>query len=954
MGRFGADDETLLSELISSPPDQRASRLAETGEAADVLVRLADHAEHWAIDDLHRALEGTAVLVELADGVGTTSDRARVRRARAQALAYANRFDEALAAFGRSVELADSAGDADAAARARLSMVHALARLGRYDEAIEAGEAAGRSFRELGRDVWAAKAEANLGVVHRMRNDAAAALDHFNRARPILAGDPISLAQLDSNRAEALLELNRFSEAEAAFRSALAAFEGGSAQRAAAIVEGNLADLMSRQGRLDRALYHFERARRHFESDHAAGDLARIEAEQAEAYAGAGLLNQAADGYAVALPELDKHGLALEAARARAGQGRALTVLGRHDEADVALADAAERFTDLENTAGLATTRLLQGALSVARGAEANAAPLLMEALEHLQDRPAEAAVARYHLAALALNEVDLAAAERLIELAMDAANGFNLAPLLADLLHLRARLRTMQQRPAEALADLRSSVAEIERLRGSLQADRLRAAFVESRTAAFSGLVTALLDGGEDNHVGEAFTVCEHARSRGLLDLIAGTVHAASAVPHETGDRSAAPLVECMVDLHAELNALYSRLPETGDEPTVRRWREQVQGCEHALQTLESRLATTEGIGGVFAAPDDLPTVQGLLDSKTALVEYFMAGDELISFVVRRPSIHVHRGLAKRETLEEQIELAQFQIDRALSYERDSISGDSRLVDDARRELGALYDLLVRPLAGSLAGAERLVIVPHGPLHEVAFPTLHDGARYLIEDYEICHAPSASLLSHVRALPAAGRSCGSLIMGVPDDNAPGVEAEVTAAADALPGAEVYLGKEATWPRLREGGRNADIVHLACHGLFASDSPLASGLKLADRWLTVRDLFSLELDGSIVVLSGCDTGRSAVGGGDDLVGLMRGFFAAGASALLMTLWALHDDTAGNLVALVYRLWQNGRVGQATDLPAAVRAAQRDVMAAHPHPAFWGPFWTWRHGALSSP
>ena len=70
---------------------------------------------------------------------------------------------------------------------------------------------------------------------------------------------------------------------------------------------------------------------------------------------------------------------------------------------------------------------------------------------------------------------------------------------------------------------------------------------------------------------------------------------------------------------------------------------------------------------------------------------------------------------------------------------------------------------------------------------------------------------------------------------------------------------------------------------------------------------------------------------------------VRGFFAAGASAVLMTLWPIHDKTAGILVASIYDLWQNGLSGAKQTLAEAVRAAQCRLMEENPHPIFWAPF-----------
>jgi CHAT domain-containing protein len=255
---------------------------------------------------------------------------------------------------------------------------------------------------------------------------------------------------------------------------------------------------------------------------------------------------------------------------------------------------------------------------------------------------------------------------------------------------------------------------------------------------------------------------------------------------------------------------------------------------------------------------------------------------------------------------------------------------------------LADAYDLLIAPLADALEGAGRLIIVPHGTLHALPFHALCDGRSHLCERFEISRAPSASVLATLPSPRAEDRRPRALVLGVPDARAPRIEQEIEAVARALPGARVHVGAGATRRCLREGAPDADLVHLACHGIYLRDNPLASGLKLADGWMTVRDLFGLKLPGSVVVLSGCETGQLAVRGGDELLGLAQGFLAAGASAVLMTLWALHDETAEILVASLYEFWHTGHGGNRS-LAAALRNAQRKVMDLHPHPAFWAPF-----------
>ena len=164
-----------------------------------------------------------------------------------------------------------------------------------------------------------------------------------------------------------------------------------------------------------------------------------------------------------------------------------------------------------------------------------------------------------------------------------------------------------------------------------------------------------------------------------------------------------------------------------------------------------------------------------------------------------------------------------------------------------------------------------------------------------------------------------------------------GVLAQIERAA-ALGGSRLLLGDAATCDAVTAAVRDAAIVHLACHGTFAPDRPLGSGLRLSDRWLTVRDVYGLRLRARLITLSGCETGRSVVASGHELVGLVRGFLAAGAASLIVSLGVVDDASVADLMEAFYASYRQG-------IPAAeaLRQAQLATLAQHPHPAFWAPF-----------
>jgi CHAT domain-containing protein len=137
---------------------------------------------------------------------------------------------------------------------------------------------------------------------------------------------------------------------------------------------------------------------------------------------------------------------------------------------------------------------------------------------------------------------------------------------------------------------------------------------------------------------------------------------------------------------------------------------------------------------------------------------------------------------------------------------------------------------------------------------------------------------------------------------------------------------------------LRAEAPGCDVLHLACHGLFRADNPMFSSLKLQDGWLTAADALGLSLPGALVTLSACESGRSGVIGGDEVLGLTRAFLGAGAATLVVSLWLAQDTTTAALMEHWYE-----RMGEGVGRAAALRAAQLETMRRHPHPFYWAPF-----------
>ncbi len=249
---------------------------------------------------------------------------------------------------------------------------------------------------------------------------------------------------------------------------------------------------------------------------------------------------------------------------------------------------------------------------------------------------------------------------------------------------------------------------------------------------------------------------------------------------------------------------------------------------------------------------------------------------------------------------------------------------------------LGELYDELIAPIRRRLDG-RHLVIVPHGILHYLPFHALHDGKDFLIDTNTVSYAPSAAVyaLTHARG---ERTEAGSLVLGVPDAQAPLIQAEVEAVHEVLGDSELHLGNSVNHALLFRLAPKSRLIHIATHGSFRPDNPMFSGIRLGDGYLYLYELYQMRLRADLLTLSGCATGLNVIAAGDELLGLIRGALYAGARSLLLSLWDVNDRSTAQFMASFYSCLVQGQ-NKATAFATATKKLRQD----YPHPYFWASF-----------
>lgn len=833
-------------------------------------------------------------------------------------------------------------GNSLMAARTQVYKLYALAMLGRYDEAVEVGLAARDIFLFHGDMVATGKIEQNLGIIYARRDRYPEAEKFFRGAREhfTTAGDQVETVKANNNLANVLTEQHQFHEAARLYEEALVNAEVSKDEITQAEIEANLGCLALDRGSFDRALDYLERSRRRYSTLGMRHRSAISEQELADAYLEFNLAPEADAIYSRVIPIFTELGMRVEEARALAYQARAKILLGNISHAHSLLGEARDLYAAEENPVGVAMVTLIDAQVSYAQGDYAVAAAAAEEA-----QGPLEVAgtwgrllIARWLAgeSARALGRLDEARTLLHSTLGISEEHG---VPQVAQRCHTSLGMVAKAEGNIEtARAAFERAIQLVEDMRAPLPAEEFRTAFVTDKLTPYAEMVRLCLADGGAEGVTEALRYIERARSRALLDMLGGALQSR----FDAQDPFEHELVRKLQELREELNWFYSQInrPPDGDSSrsapvmenlhTAMREREAgvLEIARQLRQHGESPLARVE--------PLDIARLQADLGADTALVEYFSLDGELIAFVVTDRGIELVRELGSETDAEAALRQLQFQMSTLRYGSRRLSRHMDALTLRTRHHLGVLYDLLLRPLEEQL-GTRRLIVVPHRALHYVPFHALHDGEGYVIERREVSYAPSASVLHHCVTRPRHPLR-RALLVGMPDAQTPRVRDEVMRLSALLPGAVTLLDEQTTLAALREHAPWADVVHLACHGQFRPDSPLFSSLRLGDGWLTVRDAYDLRLNCELVALSACETGLSAVSPGDELIGLARGFFSAGAPSLLVSLWTVDDESTATLMTEFYTHLSAGDTAA-----TALRQAQCQLMQEYPHPFYWSPF-----------
>ncbi len=143
--------------------------------------------------------------------------------------------------------------------------------------------------------------------------------------------------------------------------------------------------------------------------------------------------------------------------------------------------------------------------------------------------------------------------------------------------------------------------------------------------------------------------------------------------------------------------------------------------------------------------------------------------------------------------------------------------------------------------------------------------------------------------------------------------------------------------------------KNFKYLHFATHGMVNEEKPELSCILLAqdttsteDNILFSGEIYNLELNADLTVLSACETGLGKIAEGEGVIGLTRALLYAGSKNVIVSLWQVSDESTNQLMVEFYKnIFKDKKEGFTQHLSKAKRKLINEGKFAHPF--FWSPF-----------
>lgn len=249
--------------------------------------------------------------------------------------------------------------------------------------------------------------------------------------------------------------------------------------------------------------------------------------------------------------------------------------------------------------------------------------------------------------------------------------------------------------------------------------------------------------------------------------------------------------------------------------------------------------------------------------------------------------------------------------------------------------------------------GYKKLIIIPDGILTLLPFEALitekssttnFAEMKFLLYDYAIGYSNSAYF--YLNSIPFQHRK--ENVLGIfPVFEKTNLELafskkEREKIESKFDGMYLENGK-ATFKSLQQNASHYSILHLSTHA-SSGDLVTPASIKFYDQEIVYSELYHLDMNPDLVVLSACETGIGKFYKAEGALSIARGFQFAGAQNLLFSLWKVNDYTTSVFMDKFYSNIKKGKsYFESTHQAKLDYLADEEIPNAKKSPYYWSSF-----------
>ena len=325
----------------------------------------------------------------------------------------------------------------------------------------------------------------------------------------------------------------------------------------------------------------------------------------------------------------------------------------------------------------------------------------------------------------------------------------------------------------------------------------------------------------------------------------------------------------------------------------------------------------------------------------KAILVEYFLGFETMYVFTLENQKIKL-----------EHINVTDTAVPNIYSF-LDYFSDSNKIIDNIsgyNHRGNSVYKMLKLPTNLTY---KNLIIIPDGILHFLPFEALitkestttsFAQMNYFLNAFNIAYNNSATFYLEGKPISSDKKT----VLGIFPVFEKTVyeltfsKTEMQSIKSKFDG-QFYENSNATFDNFKMNAAAYSILHLSTHAT-SGDTETPASIKFYDREILYSELYNLNINPDLVVLSACETGIGKLYKSEGAMSVARGFQFAGAQNLLFSLWKVNDYTTSVFMDYFYKNIKNDQSYFEANANAKLDFLKdKSISNAKKSPYYWSAF-----------